>query len=499
MIIGQQYSDNKNMHFKGITKKLNHHIFVDGKKDICEILDKTKPKNTYVGELPPVIFYSLPKEKRSENIHEIYKTFDEVSDEIRAFKPSINSPRDEYEHKRPKSAVEKLKNMFVKFGVIKENDPFDIKYLGAGEYKKSFKLDGIIDPKTGEELSYKVFHVVDKTPEWHKYKSHGNYAELNISAYWKKHQGMETQRGKFYYGDINHGYFLDKYIDKKVPAPKVSIDEYDEGIKLTDEVKDNFGHNKIFGYSIDPGGVRVVNRVKNESRIAKHTLLKIKNTPKQFREQEWYRLYNQTGKTDKRQTQAGLAICIKHLPNKEKHFEECLSFNNDFADMGLAYALKYLPENSAQKYFEVLMKRNNPKTQTVLLNEIPLLSRERIGNNNIDDLDVPKGEINSKRLEQYYRIAEKYVLPDAEEHLASYIHLLPKDKIQPEADKLIAKNDYNINDRLLHKIKFVKDEEYSFSDKMEVLNKLDKVEKNDFLKSKIKMVRTQIIRNSLEE
>ena len=67
-----------------------------------------------------------------------------------------------------------------------------------------------------------------------------------------------------------------------------------------------------------------------------------------------------------------------------------------------------------------------------------------------------------------------------------------------EADELIAKNDYNVNDRLLHKIKFVKEEDYSFGDKMAILNKLDKFEKNDFLKSKIFAVRTQIIRNSLD-
>ena len=33
---------------------------------------------------------------------------------------------------------------------------------------------------------------------------------------------------------------------------------------------------------------------------------------------------------------------------------------------------------------------------------------------------------------------------------------------------------------------------------MAILNKLDKFEKNDFLKSKIFAVRTQIIRNSLD-
>ena len=145
------------------------------------------------------------------------------------------------------------------------------------------------------------------------------------------------------------------------------------------------------------------------------------------------------------------------------------------------------------------MKRKNPTTQTVLLNEIPLLSRTRQAQKNIDDLDVPKGEIRSDKIEEYYKIAEKHVLPEVEEHLASYLHLLPKDKIMPEADKLIAKGNYHINDRLLHKIKFVKDEEYSFGDKMEVLGKLDKVEKNDFLKSKISTVRTQIIRNQLDD
>ena len=155
-------------------------------------------------------------------------------------------------------------------------------------------------------------------------------------------------------------------------------------------------------------------------------------------------------------------------------------------------------EISAKKYFEVLMKRKDPTTQTVLMNEIPLLARTRQLNKNIDDLDVPKGEIRPEVLEEYYEVAKQYVLPEVEEHLASYLHLLPSDRIMAEADALIAKGDYNINDRLLHKIKFVKEEDYSFGDKMAVLNKLEKSEKSDFLKSKIFAVRTQIIRNSLD-
>ena len=140
-------TNNNTPNFNGLTKILKKRIYIDGKKDIGLILQEKKPKNTYAGELPPVIFYALPKEKRTENIQKIYKTFDEVSDEIREFKPGINSPRDEYTNRRPQSAVDKLKNMFVELGMIKKEDNFDIKYLGAGEYKKAFKLEGIKDKK----------------------------------------------------------------------------------------------------------------------------------------------------------------------------------------------------------------------------------------------------------------------------------------------------------------------------------------------------------------
>lgn len=63
---------------------------------------------------------------------------------------------------------------------------------------------------------------------------------------------------------------------------------------------------------------------------------------------------------------------------------------------------------------------------------------------------MSKGEIRPKVLEEYYEIAKKYVLPEVEEHLASYLHLLPNDRVMAEADELIAKKDYNVNDRLLH-------------------------------------------------
>ena len=218
--------------------------------------------------------------------------------------------------------------------------------------------------------------------------------------------------------------------------------------------------------------------------------------PRQYRELEWYKLFFSKTKYDKQQKEAGLAISIKHLNRRSTAFDLSLRFNNQLADMGLAYVLKYQKENNAKKYFEILMKRNNPITQTVLLNEIPLITRGKV---KVDDLDVPKGEINSKKIAEYYSIARKYVLPEIEQHLASFIHLLPEDQIIPEAKRLISKNNYEINDRLLHKIKFVKDEEFSFSTKMEILKLLEQTEQADYLKQKTKDVKIYIIRNQLDD
>jgi len=509
----------KNITHRGITKRLSKKMFIDGKKDIAVLLKETKPKNTNVGELPPVMFAAITsisknKQEISERITNVIKIFGEVAKEIRKFRPNLDSPREERINRRPNSAVEKLKIVFKELGLIDDETNFDLTYLGEGNYKKAFKIEGVKDPVTNEELCLKTFHLVDLTPEWHKYKTHGNFAELNTSAYWKKTQGMHTQRGKFYFGDISKGFFVDKYIDKNVQSPQKIVDETNLGIKLTDEVKGDAGHNKLYGYSIDPGGPRVVNRVKNESRFAQRIFNHIKNTPVKFRQQEWFRILQTKKRWNERQKEAGLAIAIKHVKNRSELFEECLKFHNQFADMGLAYVLKYLKLHNARKYFEVLMKRNDPITQTVLLNEIPLIAREKI---KVDDLDVPKGEINTKRLQTYYQLAQKYVRPEIEQHLASYVHLLPDDMIIPEAEKLIAKNNYEIIDRLLHKIKFVKDEEFSFSKKMEILQiiaktNLDNLKSNpetfpdgvpdklvNFLKEKLQQVRTYVIRSQLED
>ena len=62
--------------------------------------------------------------------------------------------------------------------------------------------------KQNNNVHMKVYKIADKGPEWHPYKSHGNYAELNTAAYWMKNLGRNTQRGRFFFGDITSGFMV---------------------------------------------------------------------------------------------------------------------------------------------------------------------------------------------------------------------------------------------------------------------------------------------------
>ena len=523
LTITPQPTNNNRPSFNGLTKSIGKRIYVDGKKNVLEFLEKRDCQvvqegnhikvcynhpyinhthmNTQVGELPPCIFYRLPKDDRPNRIKEIFKVFSECANEIRDFKPALNAPIEERANRRPNTAVEKMRDVLTKHGVLDKPEEFDLQYLGAGEYKKAYLMKGLRDEKTGDRVCYKVFHVVDTSPEWHKYKCHGNYSELNIATYWKKNEGNHTHLNKFYAGDINNGYLMDRFIDHEVPETKRYVDVYDYGVRNIDAVQGAVGHNKLNGYSIDEGGSRVVNIVKNQSKIARYVLRRIKAAPEDYRFVEWHKILRRKD-LDETQKQAGLALSLKHFPNKDQTrlIKECLGFNKPLVDQALGYALKYLPEEQATQHFETLMQRGNDTTQTVLMNEIPLLAKEGMRNKKYDDINVPRAAVNPDIVAKYYDISKKYVNSSVEEHLASYVHLLPTKRIIPEAKALIDRDNYHILDRLLHKIRFISTDEYSFGDKMELIAYVqEKGGKYDFINQKAKETRVKVLRDTLSD
>ena len=67
---------NTNVQFTGLTRRMEREMYIDGKKDILEIInERGENKSTVVGQLPPGIFYRLPKENRTQAITEIMNTF----------------------------------------------------------------------------------------------------------------------------------------------------------------------------------------------------------------------------------------------------------------------------------------------------------------------------------------------------------------------------------------------------------------------------------------
>lgn len=472
-INANQYKSS-NPQFTGLTKVFKNKIFIDGQKDIDEILKKHPTSRQVVGQLPAYIFNKLPMENRAAAIKEILFIFDKVTEIIRDFEPNSQASIDEIQNRRPVFANELLTEVFKKHKVINSYDDIDLQYINAGGKGKVFKLNGLRDYKNDDEYVIKVFHQI-KSKDWQPFKSHGCYAEINNGIYWRNHEGFDTHRGKFFFGSFASGYIVSKFIDEDTCLPKRIVPEYKYGIKCTDEEKEGplTGYNRTKGYNYDYGGMRVVNRLKNADKVARQYLEKMRTMPEHrrglFWEQEFKRLYNKNlaGKPeinrDGRDVSeaAGLALGIKYLQNKTYYIDKCLTLNLPKVNQALAYVLKYLTHKEGLEYFEKLVQTDDEITQVILFNEIPLLAKRKSKTVEIkDDINASLEEIIPDRIYKYYKISEKYALPSTIEHLASFIHLLPNDNIPAQHLKLANEDNDALYDRMIWKFHFLPREYY---------------------------------------
>lgn len=464
---GQDYNNQYSTNFNGLTKCLKNKIYLDGQKDITNLLKKHPNSYQAVGQLPNYIFKKLPKDNLRNSIREILNAFDEVAMSIRDYEPSETAYFfDESKRHRPEKANQILTDVFRKYNILSRwDDDINLKYIGQGGKGKVFKLDGLRDPDTEDEYVIKVFHLIT-APDWHPYKSHGCYAEINNGIYWKNHEGMDTQRGKFFLGNLKSGFILSKYLDEDVTLPKRKVPEYKYGIKCTDEdsksTKNLVGYNCIKGYFYDYGGMRVVNRIKNSDKIARQYLEKIKEQKPENRCAFWESHF--ADRTNTASKDAGLALGIKYMNNKNFYIDRCFALNIPKVNQALGYVLKYLPEKEATQYFEKLMQTKDEVTQIILLNEIPLLAKRKDYSVEIkDDINASLKEIIPETIYKYYKIAEKYAIPTTIEHLASFVHLLPEDKIKEQYMTLTHIKNPLLQERLIWKLNYLPKDMMNFA------------------------------------
>ena len=455
--------------YKGITKSLKNRIFTDGQKDIEALIDrqriKNPNKNLNVGQLPEYIFKKLPKnsEERVGAIKEILSVFDKVTEILRdyVYEGSVFI-FDETKRNCPDYVNKMLTDVFHKYNIIKSYDEIELLWLGKGGRGKAYKIQGIYDRENEDEYVLKVFHQL-KGADWHPFKSHGCYAELNSAMYWREHEGMDTHRGKFYFGSLDSGYMVTKFLDEDTRLPNRIVDEYRYGIKCTDEKKYKTktsyeqDYNYVKDYNFDYGGMRVVNSIKNGNKIARTTLEKIKKLTLEERRTFWAEKFNE--RENREDKTSGLALGIKYMPNRLFYINKCLELKEPKVNRALSYVLKYLPYEDALKYFEILFQTDDKITQIILQNEIPLLAKHKAGTLEMhDDINAVLGEIIPERIYDYYQIAEKYAMPETIEHLASFVHLLPANRVKMQYRKLTNIRNEALQERLLWKFNFLTEE-----------------------------------------
>ena len=452
-------NNNLSPNFGGMTKVLKKKIYLDGQKDISQLIEQHPSRKPIVGQLPKFIFDKLPVENRQEAIYEILRVFDKVAFAIRDYIPEGDAFifRPTLRH-RPQEVNTLLTDVFRKYGVLKSyDDDIDVQYIDQGGKGKVFKLDGLRDYNNDDEFVIIVFHQI-KGDEWHPFKSHGCYAEINNGVYWRQHEGHDTHRGKFFFASLGSGYIVSKFLDEDVASPKRIVEEYKYGIKCTDEAKDGplNGYNRIKGYNYDYGGMRVVNALKNANSTARNYLRRIREMSSDARVGFWHSQFFKYSNDE--DILAGLTLGIKHMDNKPYYMDIALSKQKQFPKVAqaAAYVLKYLSYEDAVRYFEQLVQTSDVETQRILFNEIPLLAKRKDESTDIhDDINVSLREIIPERIYTYYQIAEKYALPDTVEHLASFVHLLPEDKIKEQYIKLTHIKNRALQERLIWKHAFL--------------------------------------------
>lgn len=456
----QEKQKDNSPNFNGLTKALKNKIYIDGQKDIEIMLHKKAKTNPIVGQLPNFIFKKLPKENRREAILEILRIFDDVTNTIRTYCETNTDFVFEHKKKyRPDSVNKMLTDVFKKYKILYPWDDIELQYLDQGGKGKVFKIEGLRDPDTEDEYVIKVFHQI-KGKEWHPFKSHGCYAEINNGMYWRNQEGHDTHRGKFFFASLGSGYIVSKFLDEDTRLPERVVPEYKYGIKCTDEEKEGVinGYNRIKGYNYDYGGMRVVNRLKNGDKVARKKLEKIKELTPDERIKYWHSVYSDRKNSDS--DFAGIALGIKYLDNKNYYIDKCLKLNKPKIDQALAYVLKYLDNYEDQlKYFETLAKRKDEITQVILFNEIPLLAKRKDENVVMqDDINASLHEIFPEKIYDYYMIAERHAITETVEHLASFVHLLPKNKVKQQYTKISNIQNPALQERLIYKLNYLTNE-----------------------------------------
>ena len=256
-------SSNKYLvNFKGLNRTISKTAY----ETLGEMKEQVAlfPKSMGVaGNLPSEWVNKIPKDARKTTIKALYQDFKSIIKDLRE-KGDIEE------------TTQRLNNALHEAGVIDENENLTIKKLNSGVFGTGYHIKGIFD----NNYIIKMFKSTESGP-W-GFERHGNCPEISRAAYWQKNAGKKTQMVRFYFGDMNSGYMVNKYLDKdktsicnNYVAPEIyglsSVDA--DGKEVIN------GHNKICGYQDDFGGLVISMPELRNNRQAQKNIKRILYAP----------------------------------------------------------------------------------------------------------------------------------------------------------------------------------------------------------------------------
>lgn len=382
-LTGNEYLVN----FKGLNRSLSKKPF-ETTEAIIEEWKKHQNSLGIVGNLPHQWIEMIPIFQRGEIIKAFYIDF----------KTAVKNFR---KHQNPKTFSENLTTAFQKASIIKDNETITIERLGSGALGTGYQIKGV----AGNSLCIKVFHDNNNANN-----IHGNYAEINRAAFWQRNVGKNTQIVPFFFGDIDSGYMVTKFIGKYSKINEKS--SYPEllGVRFIDVDKKLSGHNKLRGYQIDFGGMKIVWEFSKKVKKIISSFLKTS------KKQKTNIIINAT-----EEVKIALAWNIKNLNRKGRsHYYRLLAKNaTDDIKIALIQNLDCLPKKERSTYFKQLAENASDKVKIVLASNLDCL---------------PKKEIST-----HFKILAETSTDDIKIELVKKLHLLPKEEMS-SCFKLLAKN-----------------------------------------------------------
>ncbi len=349
----QYLSQNKNLinpNFKGLSKDLGKKLYEDA-TTISQASYKHPKSQGVAGNLPPSWIQNIPKSERKEKINKLYSDMSRIPDILR---------KGEFSDRAAKKASKKLTKALIEASIIDKKTKLELKKLGRGSAGYGYLIEGM---PTGEKFVIKIYHSFDPNN-----RQTGPNIEINRAIYWKKNAGSNNQRVKFYFGDIDSGYMVTKFVDENTKPPKKFVNPLLLGIIPRDD-----GSNKIAGHHIDYGyldkyGITVakdriieLQGILSENKDARFAFRRIYNC--ENKEECWNELTKDNKFKNKTGIKIGLTLALDLIDTPGEKYAELykeskkISNKNEYYTFkkALAQKIEHAPQDKIQEYCKELI------------------------------------------------------------------------------------------------------------------------------------------------